>query len=226
MSGLREFLEREGVPEVPSALYLSAGSDTMPFTFLSPPFLASHGVEDFVMPELFVYVDRQHPRGSRGGPFGFHDARGTVVRTVAAQQEAIGDHPAWMLDVEFQAQDPEFQGGARVLRVRARNQDVLPLVAQAGWAPDVVITVCDGDAWGGQDRGRCENDFSDPSTAPHFLAAPPKWWVTDHWRPRSMLPYFGDTGPQWEFERVGPLSSEWGHPWRPLHGANLCRVRP
>jgi hypothetical protein len=219
---LAEFLRREGVPDVVSALYLSAGEDTMPFSFLSPAFLSHRGVDGFAWPQVFVYVDKRKPFG-RAARLSFHDDRGTVVQTTAMERLTVNGFPSWAIDVLADARDPESSLAAKVLRIRADNQQVLAMVAEAVWTPEVVITVCDGCAMGWQEEGRCDNDLAAPTSIVRYLTGPPRWWVTDHWTPRDWLPSLGD-GPGWEFHRVTPLSSEWGHPWRPLHGANLFRI--
>jgi hypothetical protein len=220
---MAEFLRREGVPDVVSALYLSAGEDTMPFSFLSPAFLSHRGVEGFAWPQVFVYVDKRKPFGRAAG-LSFQDDRGTVVQTTAVERLTVNGLPSWALDVRADARHPESSLAAKVLRIRADNQQVLPMIAKSAWTPEVVITVCDGCAMGGQEEGRCDNDLADPTSIVRYLTDAPRWWVTDHWTPRGWLPILGD-GPGWEFHRVTPLSSEWGHPWLPLHGANLFRIR-
>jgi hypothetical protein len=222
-SRLAEILEKEGVPAAPSALYLSAGEDTMPFTFLSPAFLEHQGVEGFEWPELFVYVDKGRPPDGEMGKLWFEDDRGTMVVSDYTDTLDIEGSHAVLMNLTAVAREPESFLTTRLLRIRAENQAVLPMLAEAGWSPDVIISVCDGCAFGGQEDGRCENDLASESSIVHYLRRPPKWWVTDHWTPRDWLPRLPE-GVDWRFRRVTPLSSEWGHPWRPLHGANLFEV--
>lgn len=211
-----------------TALYVSAGSDTMPFSFLSEAFLARRGVA-MLSPDAYVFVDREKAPGR----LGYADKR-TAVETSSIRKVSVGGHPAAVLDVLWRDLETGDERHVPVARIRASNQDAFGICQRDGWTPETVVAVCDGCAHGFQDplegRGgfRCENDLDDETTALAFLPGTPRWWITDHFRPMggSVRPGEGFASRAFPvgFRKVALLSSDWGHPWEPLNGATAFEV--
>jgi hypothetical protein len=204
------------------ALYVSSGSDTMPFTFLHPRFLASRGMPDVAAPDTFIFVDRT----ARPGKLAFEDGEVHIETVDIASCEVAGLRGA-MLTVRLRAREAGWERDARVLRLQASNEDVYGLAADERWTPEMFIGVCDGCRMGGNDG--CENSL-DLQRSPLRWLEPPRWWVTEHFYPLGGHVGVGDT--VWSrdpafpvvFRKVGLLSPRWGTYRATLFGATVFSV--
>jgi len=214
-----------------TALYPSAGNDTGPFGFLHPGFLANRGAVEGTAPNAYVYVDQNEPDSNVAAPLTFDDGRMTV-RTLAVRQALVADFPAWLLSVECSSEISDNCRKIPVVRIRAQNRQIYSQCAAEGFAPFVFIGVCDGCAFGGQDRGRCENRL-DHGSPLKMLPQAPRWWVTDHFvsahgdanhlLPNDVVRSECNDFP-FVFRKVALLSTKWGHSWPPVSGATVFGV--
>lgn len=212
-------------PDPVTALYPSAGRDTMPFTFLGSAFLAHRGI-DMPAPEVFVFIDHSEPNDVEDAALSFRDDR-TEIRALDVREARVGDHPAWLMRVAVSDDGVEHEAG--VARIRAWNTPAYWLCG--GFTPDVFIGVRDGEGFGGQvPHGACENSLvlhTSPMT--WFRSRPPRWWVTDHFRPAVRGLAEGDMvrSPDRDFpvafRKVRLLSSQWGNITQ-LFGATVFEV--
>lgn len=237
-AGFREAIDRavqqSGITRPVTALYVSAGTDTAPFMFLHDGFRRHRGAWGPPTPDLFIYVDMLLPTPGGGNRLTYRERKrdnALVVETTALQPLEVEGHHANLLEVAFHSDIADEERSYTVLRIQALNETVLDLCRQADWSPDIYIAVCDGDAFGG--NYRCENSLH-PELSPFLtFTHPPRWWVTDHFSPRNDGRSFesGDFFPvpdgfPHNIRKVALLSSDWGHPWPPLHGATSFEVTP
>jgi hypothetical protein len=215
-----------GTEPRPSALYLAAGDDTRPFVFLQSAFLASHSAADVPAPAVFVYVDRKpaemlpldwsntHPSG-----------RETLVDSRPMVTVGV---------VVLGSDDPASRRRFGLVRLQARDQEVIRWMRDEGWLPDVAVTVRDGcNGFGGQERGRCEAQLRRRDNQLASLVGPQqiRWWVTDHFKgirePVTSPLRDGDEvrSSDDEFDLVlrlrARLSAEWGWDGGCVQGATL-----
>lgn len=206
----------------PTALYVSAGSDTMPFVFLHPKFLAQRGIDPAIAPNAIVYVDRER----RAMPLFFNDER-TLIETNTLQRITVGEVPGALMTVDVSSTEPGGERETTVLFLETSNEDVYRMAADEGWTPDMFIGVCDGCRFGGNEG--CENSLRAERTPLRFLGLP-RWWVTEHFYPISGSFAPGDviggdrTFPA-RFRKVGLLNPRWGTYGATLFGATLFEVK-
>jgi len=206
-----------GTERRPSALYLAAGDDTRPFVLLQSAFLVSRSAADVPAPAVFIYVDRKpaefHPLNWRDG---HTSGRETIVES--RPMVSIG-----VVDVD--SEDPAYRLRVGLVRLQARNQEVISWLREDGWLPDIAVTVCDGcNGFGSQEPGRCEARLRLRGDQLASLVGPERirWWVTDHLKgirePETSPLHDGDevTPHDERFDLVlrrrVKLSEEWG--WR------------
>ncbi len=196
----------------------------MPFSFLHPAFLNRRGLL-VPAPTRFIYVDRQRQRALE-----HHDDQAVITSTRLGAGR-LGPFEGVEMLVAFESlTQPEAFPAREValLYLRAENADVRAWMATTGWAPDFLMAVCDGCAFGGNKL--CENIM----TAERVQDLPlPKYWVTEHlggvqpgsWREGDLIEPL-DPKCSIRLRKLALLSSEWGHygPWMGLRGATLFEV--
>ena len=219
-SSLAEALGRDAGP---TALYVSAGSDTMPFVFLHPKFLADRGLDPAIAPNAIVYVDR----GGPAMPLFFDDER-TLIETNTLERITVGKFSGALMTVGVSSTEPGWERETTVVFLETSNEDIYTMAGDEGWRPDMFIGVCDGCRFGGNQG--CENSLDAERTPLRFLGLP-RWWVTEHFFPLSGSFAPGDviggdrTFPA-RFRKVGLLSPKWGRYGATLLGATLFEVEP
>lgn len=157
------------------AFYASAGRDTRPLTLLHPSFLEAQGAAQVPPPNFFVFVDYQSPGDEDRVPLVFDDVA-TQITTSEVLPVRIGAHPARLLRCRLES---EILGNRdfAVLRIRAKNEQLLSVAESEQWSPEIFIAVNDGcTGFGGNHR--CENSFNPDWSLPIRLN--PRFWVTDH----------------------------------------------
>ncbi len=177
--------EDEGwIPQCSLAcLYVSAGGDTRPLTYLRHEVLTDAVVSDWIIPEFFVFVDRDLP-GSDGDMDLYFDDGRTRVQTVEQRpvESASWERAALLRVVVTSDRFPIRE--CAVLRIRSDTEGFCQDALAEDWSPDWFIGICDGCAFGGNDR--CENELDRiEQSIPLRLRV--RFWLTDHLARRPLL---------------------------------------
>ena len=167
---------RRWIPEdSPSSLYVSAGNDTRPFTYLRPEVISGELVADSALPRFFVFVDRDEPRTDNLA-LEFEDGR-TSIQTVEQRQVETNDWGrASLLRIRVESSRYPDRGYA-VLRIKGDNQSLFRSSLSEAWSPDWFIGIRDGcRMW--RNASPCTNVLDSPDSIPLRLGV--SFWLTDH----------------------------------------------
>ena len=206
-------VERGWLPRDHTAcLYVSACSDTRPLTYLGPDALDRIDPRLGKAPDLFVYLDKEHPKRDPS-PFGFRSDGHSAVEMVGEKEytELFDCRTELQL---VRVESLEFGDRlATVLRIEIENERFAEAAFAEEWKADWFVGVCDGCAFGG--NSRCENQIWDPSNSiPLRLGA--RYWVTDHFEPERGWSLGGDLS-LWDGSEAAPPLNERlrrRHSWR------------
>ena len=116
----------------PAGLYLSAGCDPKPLSFLSPAFLDSRNAPVEAAPVSLVYVDRVVPVDR---PLAFHDDQ-TEIRTTEIRPCLVLGFQAADLAISVRDNRGDIRT-LRVIRVRCAGEDFVPAMRGVCWTPDI-----------------------------------------------------------------------------------------
>ena len=155
-----------------ACLYVSAGADTRPFSYLRPEALTNLDLDEEVFPRFFVLVEKASPLENR---IEFEDQH-SRVETGVFHPLQLGRLPAAMLKLVVRS-DRFPKRTIAVLRVKASNEEFAKAALAEEWSPTWFVGVRDGCAFGG--NWRCENEVRDFKVSiPLRLGV--RFWVTDH----------------------------------------------
>ena len=160
-----------------ACLYVSAGTDTRPFTYLRPGVIPGDVVAEESLPRFFVFVDMAEP-GREEVALSFEDDR-SRIETI--DHHALGRGPwefASLLRVRI-GSDLYPNREYAVLRIRGGNEEITQEALAEGWAPDWFIGVRDG-------CGGCFNIIDSPEQSiPVRLGV--SFWLTNDLRGYGLI---------------------------------------
>ncbi len=186
----QDLAEREEwIPQCSLAcLYVSAGADTRPLTYLHHEVLTDDVVSDWIIPEFFVFVDRDLPGSDGEMELSFDDGR-TKVETIE-QREVASDswETAALLRVTVTSDRFPVRECA-VLRVKSDNERFCQDALAEEWSPEWFIGIRDGCRMFFE-RNPCWNVIdSVEDSIPLRLRV--NFWLTDH------FPNYSLTDEEW-----------------------------
>lgn len=168
-----------GLGWIPSSaadcLYVSAGSDTRPLTYLRPEVLGEMDLVGHAFPQFFVLIDKAYELEKEGGRLDFRDRR-TEIEALEHFDTELAGAPA-LLSRVLVSSDRFDDRHVVVLQVEATNEGFAGIALSERWSPTWFVGVRDGCAFGG--NSRCENETrSIPRSIPLRLGV--RYWLTDH----------------------------------------------
>jgi hypothetical protein len=166
------YAEQEGwIPEGSlSCLYVSAGMDTRPLTYLRPEVIPEEVVADWVLPRFFVFVDRDQPADGDDLSLEFDDGRTRVETIEERTVDSETRDMAALLRIRLRSDRFPVREYA-VLRICGDNEAICQESLSEGWAPDWFIGVRDG-------CGGCFNIIDSPERSiPLRLGV--SFWLTN-----------------------------------------------
>ncbi len=166
-----------------SALYVSAGRDTKPLTFLHSEHLERKSGRKLLGPDFFIYVDANSIETGIAESLSFEDdENATQIRATDLGQADLGDTQGRLLSIKWKS--GLYSPRDYVIWVLSCSNDWFTRFALGeGWRPTWFIGVGDACPWQVGDTGEygqpCVNSLRDTSVSiPIQLGT--KFWVTDH----------------------------------------------